>query len=63
MRRRMFVPKDIIKRAYRNDIEIREEVIEEETVVEKVDKLPEELFKVVGKVVSFIEVSDKMEEK
>lgn len=60
-----FISKANIQAAYKRGENISEDLIEdrEENHLEKIDKLPEETFQIIGKVVSFIEIANKMEEK
>jgi type III secretion system FlhB-like substrate exporter len=54
------ISRKYIEKAYIKD-EVREELLEEESVEEKVDKLPKEMFQILGEVISFIEKTNKLE--
>lgn len=63
MKKIRFISRDNIKEAYRRGDNIPEDIIEnrEEDEAEKIDRLPEETFEIIAKLVSFIEVANKLE--
>lgn len=61
MKKRLIIKKDI-KKAYSQDLQIENENIKFEEEKPDIDKLPDEIFEILGEVVSFIEVTNKLEE-
>ena len=65
VRKKRFISRKVLEKAYRGPENLdMERIIDEseEDIIEKVDKLPEEIFQIIGKVVSFVEIADKIEE-
>ncbi len=58
-----FISRRNIEEAYGRDEELRKESLDirEEDHFEKIDRIPEETFKIIGKVVSFIQLADRIE--
>ncbi|MBU5428206.1 hypothetical protein KQI41_17575 [Tissierella pigra] len=59
MKRRL-ISRKYVEKAYIKD-EVNENALNEETIEEKVDKLPKEMFQILGEVISFIEKTNKLE--
>lgn len=60
MKKRL-IPKKYIKKAYTQDIESQNVDINTDSHVEDIDKLPKEMFEILGEVISFIENTNKFE--
>ena len=60
MKRRLILNKNI-KKAYTQEIERKDLDIKQESQVENIDKLPKEMFQILGEVISFIEIINKFE--
>ena len=60
MKRRLILNKNI-KKAYTQEIERKDLDIKQESQVENIDKLPKEMFQILGEVISFIETTNKFE--
>ena len=60
MKKRL-IPKKYIKKAYSLDTQQQNIDIKNESSIEDIDKLPKEMFQILGEIVSFIENTDKFE--
>lgn len=60
MKKRLILNKNI-KKAYTQEVERKNLDINSESQVEDIDKLPKEMFQILGEVVSFIEITNKFE--
>lgn len=60
MKKRLILNKNI-KKAYTQEVERKNLDINPESQVEDIDKLPKEMFQILGEVVSFIETTNKFE--
>ena len=57
-----FISKRNIEEAYRREEDLDKESLDirEEDHFEKIDRIPEETFEIIGKVVSFIQLADSI---
>lgn len=57
-----FISKRNIEEAYRREEDLDKESLDirEEDHLEKIDRIPEETFEIIGKVVSFIQLADSI---
>lgn len=60
MKKRL-IPKKYIERAYTLEVENPNKDLDLETTEEKIDKLPKEMFQILGEIISFIENTNKFE--
>lgn len=60
MKKRL-ISKKYMKKAYTQDLQNLEMDISLESIEDKVDKLPEEMFQILGEVISFVENTNKFE--
>lgn len=60
MKKRL-IPKQYIKKAYTKGDEKQDLNMDLEPMVEKIDKLPKEMFQIIGEVISFIEKANTIE--
>ena len=60
MKKRL-ISKRYIEKAYTQDLQNVEMDINLESIEDKVDKLPEEMFQILGEVISFVENTNKFE--
>ena len=60
MKKRLISQKNIEK-AYKADILNQDADLELEPIEERIDKLPKEMFQILGEVISFIESTNKVE--
>lgn len=54
------IPRKLIEKAYTLDT-VEELDSDKDTIAEKVEKLPEEMFQILGEIISFIENTNKLE--
>ena len=60
MKKRL-IPKKYIKKAYTRDNEKQDFNMDLEPMADKIDKLPKEMFQIIGEVISFIEKTNTIE--
>jgi type III secretion system FlhB-like substrate exporter len=60
MKKRLILNKHI-KKAYTQDIEAQNLDLNMDSPIENIDKLPKEMFQILGEVISFIESTNKFE--
>lgn len=62
MKKRLIVKTDI-KKAYSQDVQESNLDLNQDLEKPDIDKVPREIFEILGEVVSFIETTDKFEEE
>lgn len=60
MKKRLILSKNI-KKAYTQELETKDLDLNLESQAESIDKLPKEMFQILGEVISFIEITNKFE--
>lgn len=60
MKKRLILNKNI-KKAYTQELETKNLDLDLESQAESIDKLPKEMFQILGEVISFIEITNKFE--
>jgi type III secretion system FlhB-like substrate exporter len=60
MKKRLILNKNI-KKAYTQELETKDLDLNLESQAESIDKLPKEMFQILGEVISFIEITNKFE--
>lgn len=60
MKKRL-ISKKYMKKAYTQDLQNLEMDINLESIEDKIDKLPKEMFQILGEVISFVENTNKFE--
>lgn len=60
MKKRL-IPKKYIKKAYTQDVQSQNINLNVDSPIEDIDKLPKEMFQILGEVISFIENTNKFE--
>lgn len=60
MKKRLILNKNI-KKAYTQELETKNLDLNLDSQVENIDKLPKEMFQILGEVISFIEITNKFE--
>lgn len=58
---RRLVTREVVEKAYKRDLDYYEENTIKDEREDNLDALPDEMFQILGKLVSFIEKSDKIE--
>ncbi len=61
MKKRLILRKDV-KKAYSQDLEVKKDTLNIRENKPDIDKLPDEIFQILGELVSFIENTNKLEE-
>ena len=62
MKNRRLIQRSVVGQAYKRLEEVREvDLDQEENISEKVDQLPLEVFQIIGRVVTFVELANDME--
>lgn len=60
MKKRL-ISRKYIEKAYTTDAENQDMDLGQESIEERIDKLPKEMFQILGEVISFIENTNKLE--